>query len=245
MMWAASLVRRHHEDTTAYYCPGPLPLTGTCWTSRQVRTADKIDCCGPHRAPLHLGQPRFWYKLNDALHMNLHEPVAAQNTQEFYDAIDPLLNVDKENTKIFMDIRAAHEDTMRDNFGAHPEVRATRLRVYQNAMYSRLRDIVQDGDGKPVEEALNTLHRYAKSLINKHFNEASESQTLHRSSSKTRGSFEYRTTGQINKDLAKTNGDVPQARLIDGTNLEAFGKFLISHAEEQYKLRFGPVSKKE
>ncbi|KAH9461916.1 hypothetical protein MJO29_003383 [Puccinia striiformis f. sp. tritici] len=189
--------------------------------------------------------PASGTKLNDALHMNLHEPVAAQNTQEFYDAIDPLLNVDKENTKIFMDIRAAHEDTMRDNFGAHPEVRATRLRVYQNAMYSRLRDIVQDGDGKPVEEALNTLHRYAKSLINKHFNEASESQTLHRSSSKTRGSFEYRTTGQINKDLAKTNGDVPQARLIDGTNLEAFGKFLISHAEEQYKLRFGPVSKKE
>ncbi|POV94771.1 hypothetical protein PSTT_16669 [Puccinia striiformis] len=169
----------------------------------------------------------------------------ASEYQEFYDAIDPLLNVDKENTKIFMDIRAAHEDTMRDNFGAHPEVRATRLRVYQNAMYSRLRDIVQDGDGKPVEEALNTLHRYAKSLINKHFNEASESQTLDRSSSKTRGSFEYRTTGQINKDLAKTNGDVPQARLIDGTNLEAFGKFLISHAEEQYKLRFGPVSKKE
>ncbi|KAI9606980.1 hypothetical protein KEM48_001671 [Puccinia striiformis f. sp. tritici PST-130] len=160
-------------------------------------------------------------KLNDALHSDFHEPAAAKNTQKFYDAIDPLLEVDEKNTRIFMDIRAAHEDTMRDNFGVNPEVRADRLREYQDAMYSRLRDIVQGGDAQP-----------------KHFPEWSPSTPVE--------SFEYRTTEETNEALAKTNlpgTNIPDARRIDGTNSDSFGNFVVSHAAEQYKQRFGPAPK--
>ncbi|KAH9466845.1 hypothetical protein KEM48_001670 [Puccinia striiformis f. sp. tritici PST-130] len=177
-------------------------------------------------------------KLNDALHSDFHEPAAAKNTQKFYDAIDPLLEVDEKNTRIFMDIRAAHEDTMRDNFGVNPEVRADRLREYQDAMYSRLRDIVQGGDAQPVAAALGTFHQYAKSLIKKHFPEWSPSTPVE--------SFEYRTTEETNEALAKTNlpgTNIPDARRIDGTNSDSFGNFVVSHAAEQYKQRFGPAPK--
>ncbi|POW05506.1 hypothetical protein PSHT_10793 [Puccinia striiformis] len=222
------------QDSTAHYHPVPLPLTGTCCTTRHVRVADERDCRGPHRAPCPKG--RLGTKLNDALHSDFHEPAAAKNTQKFYDAIDPLLEVDEKNTRIFMDIRAAHEDTMRDNFGVNPEVRADRLREYQDAMYSRLRDIVQGGDAQPVAAALGTFHQYAKSLIKKHFPEWSPSTPVE--------SFEYRTTEETNEALAKTNlpgTNIPDARRIDGTNSDSFGNFVVSHAAEQYKQRFGPA----
>ncbi|KAI7967413.1 hypothetical protein MJO29_000690 [Puccinia striiformis f. sp. tritici] len=182
-----------------------------------------------HRVP----EDAMGTKLNDALHSDFHEPAAAKNTQKFYDAIDPLLKVDEKNTQIFMDIRAAHEDTMRDNFGVHSQVRADRLREYQDAMYSRLHDIVKGGEAGPVKQALDTLHEYAKSLIKKHFPEWSPSTPV--------VSFEYRTTDETNEALAKTN--IPDARRIDGTNSQNFGNFVVSHAAEQYKQRFGPAPK--
>ncbi|KAH9466844.1 hypothetical protein PSHT_10796 [Puccinia striiformis] len=189
-------------------------------------------------------------KYDHALRLDMDEPVADPNyTPAFYrdyiQGMYPLTYVDKESTNSFLDARAAYEETLRDDFTGNYRVQRRRLRICQNAMYSRLCDIVKKGDDDTVAHVLKTYHEYVKSLINKHSNAFPQIQTSERAPSKPQSAFVYRTKEQINKELLATNQaetDVPKARLIDGTSQKTFEDFLFNHSQKQWQLVHGSPS---
>ncbi|KAH9473611.1 hypothetical protein MJO28_000544 [Puccinia striiformis f. sp. tritici] len=179
--------------------------------------------------------------MDDALRLDMDEPVADPNyTPAFYrdyiQGMNPLTYVDKESTNSFLDARAAYEATLRGDFTGNFRVQRRRLRICQNAMYSRLCDIVKKGDDETVARVLKTYHEEVKFLINKHSSEVPQVQKLERAPPKPQLPFVYRTQELADKELLKTNHpgtDIPKARLIHGARQKAYEDFLLNKLQKQ------------